>query len=109
MPPPPSTGGAPFQRSALGLSSFRPPSRPPSAAASPNPDNQPLQSPVRSNENAATTIAHIEQVRMLVLGMEQRLQLREDKLIKTVERAEKEGKRFEELRNGLSGAGEVSV
>jgi hypothetical protein len=46
---------------------------------------------------------------MLILGMEQRLQLREEKLTKTVERAEKEGKRFEELRNGLSVAGEVSV
>ncbi|KAJ7481885.1 hypothetical protein FB451DRAFT_1237465 [Mycena latifolia] len=44
------------------------------------------------------TLAHIEQVRMLIMGMEQRLQTREDKLVKSVERAESEGRRFEELR-----------
>jgi hypothetical protein len=41
------------------------------------------------------------QIRMLILGMEQRLQTREDKLLKSVERAETEGKRFEELRREL--------
>ncbi|KAJ3502770.1 hypothetical protein NMY22_g18475 [Coprinellus aureogranulatus] len=34
--------------------------------------------------------AHIENVKLLVLGMEQRLQTREDKLTKTIEKAEKE-------------------
>ncbi|KAF7308928.1 hypothetical protein MKEN_01093300 [Mycena kentingensis (nom. inval.)] len=51
----------------------------------------------------AATLAHIEQVRMLILGMEQRLQTREDKLVKSVERAESEGRRFEELRREVAG------
>ncbi|PCH34351.1 hypothetical protein WOLCODRAFT_135665 [Wolfiporia cocos MD-104 SS10] len=42
------------------------------------------------------TLAHLEQVRLLILGMEQRLQTREDKLQKAIQRAETEGARFEE-------------
>ncbi|KAJ6481938.1 hypothetical protein C8R45DRAFT_1003518 [Mycena sanguinolenta] len=48
------------------------------------------------------TLAHIEQVRMLIMGMEQRLQTREEKLMKSVERAESEGRRFEELRSEIA-------
>ncbi|KAJ7236872.1 hypothetical protein B0H12DRAFT_1204452 [Mycena haematopus] len=48
------------------------------------------------------TLAHIEQVRMLIMGMEQRLQTREEKLVKSVERAENEGRRFEELRSEIA-------
>jgi hypothetical protein len=48
------------------------------------------------------TLAHIEQVRMLIMGMEQRLQTREDKVVKSVERAESEGRRFEELRREIA-------
>ncbi|KAJ7173005.1 hypothetical protein C8R43DRAFT_978183 [Mycena crocata] len=48
------------------------------------------------------TLAHIEQVRMLIMGMEQRLQTREEKLHKSVERAEGEGRRFEELRSQIA-------
>ncbi|KAK7042163.1 hypothetical protein R3P38DRAFT_2692733 [Favolaschia claudopus] len=48
------------------------------------------------------TLAHIEQVRMLILGMEQRLQTREEKLVKSVERAESEGRRFEQLRSDIA-------
>ncbi|EMD32611.1 hypothetical protein CERSUDRAFT_118649 [Gelatoporia subvermispora B] len=44
------------------------------------------------------TLAHIEQVRLLIIGMEQRLQTREDKLTKHLERAEAEGARFDEIR-----------
>ena len=47
-------------------------------------------------------LAHIEQVRLLILGMEQRLQTREEKLVKTLERAEGEGRRFDELRKEIS-------
>ncbi|KAG5644087.1 hypothetical protein DXG03_009106 [Asterophora parasitica] len=42
------------------------------------------------------TSARVEQVRMLILGMEQRLQVREEKLLNSMERAESEGRRFEE-------------
>jgi hypothetical protein len=59
------------------------------ATSSPGPPSVP------SNE---ATLSHIEQVRLLILGMEQRLQVREEKLVKTVERAEREGGRFEEMR-----------
>ena len=52
-------------------------------------------------------LAQIEQVRMLILGMEQRLQVREEKLIKTVERAEDEGRRFEALRSEIVGNGDT--
>ena len=44
------------------------------------------------------TRQYLEQVRLAILGMEQRLQAREDKLAKHVERAEAEGARFEEVR-----------
>ncbi|KAJ6527623.1 hypothetical protein DFH09DRAFT_935600, partial [Mycena vulgaris] len=50
----------------------------------------------------SSLLAHIEQVRMLIMGMEQRLQTREDKLVKSVERAENEGRRFEELRGEIA-------
>ncbi|KAJ6617627.1 hypothetical protein B0H10DRAFT_1914179 [Mycena sp. CBHHK59/15] len=52
-------------------------------------------------EQQQATLAHIEQVRMLIMGMEQRLQVREEKLVKSVERAESEGRRFEELRREI--------
>jgi len=54
--------------------------------------------------SAEATMAHIEQVRLLILGMEQRLQSREDKLLKTIERAESEGSRFEERKKQLLSA-----
>ena len=37
----------------------------------------------------------MEQLRMLILGMEQRLEVREGKLVKAVERAESEGRKYE--------------
>lgn len=46
--------------------------------------------------------AHIENVKLLVLGMEQRLQTREEKLTKTIEKAEKESQRFEVLRKDVA-------
>lgn len=47
-------------------------------------------------------LAHVEQVRLLILGMEQRLQTREEKLTKTMEKAESESRRFEELQQELA-------
>ncbi|KZP29269.1 hypothetical protein FIBSPDRAFT_851638 [Athelia psychrophila] len=57
-----------------------------------------------SAEASQATLAHIEQVRLLILGMEQRLQVREEKLEKTVEVAQAEGARLEALRKGALGA-----
>jgi hypothetical protein len=50
------------------------------------------------------TVAQMEQVRLLVLGMEERLRVREEKLVKTMEKADQEGHRFEMLRKGVSPA-----
>jgi len=44
------------------------------------------------------TLAQVEQVRLLVLGMEERLRVREEKLVKTVEKADQESHKFEVLR-----------
>ena len=52
-----------------------------------------------------TNKAYIEQVRLLIIGMEQRLQDREDRLVKNIERAETEGKKFEEARKRIVSAG----
>lgn len=52
--------------------------------------------------SAEQQLAHIEQVRLLILGMEQRLQTREEKLAKTLERAQGEGRKFEQLRKEIS-------
>lgn len=51
----------------------------------------------QSNDSEATK-AYIEQVRLLILGMEQRLKNREERLAKTVAAAEAEGARYEEAR-----------
>ena len=51
-----------------------------------------------SQADADATRAYLEQVRLTVLGMEQRMQSREEKLAKHIERAEAEGARFEEVR-----------
>ncbi|KAJ3572151.1 hypothetical protein NP233_g3278 [Leucocoprinus birnbaumii] len=74
------------------------------AAQVPTPTS--IRSPqVKSEESVVDrqqALAHIEQVRLLILGMEQRLQTREEKLVKTVDRAEGEGRRFDQLRKEIS-------
>lgn len=47
------------------------------------------------------TQAHLEEIRLVVLGMEQRLQVREEKLLKNVERAESETRKFDQLRKEI--------
>jgi len=49
-------------------------------------------------------MAQVEQVRLLVLGMEERLRVREEKLVKTMERADQESHRFEVLRKDAAAA-----
>jgi hypothetical protein len=58
-------------------------------------------STARSSQDAEQRMAHLEQIKMLVLGMDQRLQVREGVLAKSVEKAEKESKRLEGLRQEL--------
>lgn len=52
---------------------------------------------LNSKASVEATLAHVEQVRLLVLGMEERLRTREEKLAKTVEKADQESHRFEVL------------
>jgi len=47
--------------------------------------------------NVEATMAQVEQVRLLVLGMDERLRAREEKLVKTMEKAGQESHRFEGL------------
>ncbi|KAH7926866.1 hypothetical protein BV22DRAFT_1062122 [Leucogyrophana mollusca] len=68
------------------------PSIPPQSTADSSQPSQASQAAVES------TLSQIEQIRLLVMGMEQRLETREEKLAKTIERAEAEGKRFETMR-----------
>ncbi|TFK90073.1 hypothetical protein K466DRAFT_517755 [Polyporus arcularius HHB13444] len=60
--------------------------------------------PSNSEASIEATKAYLEQVRLAILGMEQRMQSREDKLAKHIERAEAEGARFEEIRKQVSSA-----
>jgi len=57
-----------------------------------------------SKPSVETTMAQVEQVRLLVLGMEERLRVREEKLVKTMERADQESHRFEVLRKDAAAA-----
>ena len=72
----------------------------PRASSSPTPYDQSSHDrrPPSIEEKEAqrqAALAQIEQVRMLILGMDQRLDTRESKLVKMLERAEGEGRRYE--------------
>ncbi|KAG5341672.1 hypothetical protein J132_01491 [Termitomyces sp. J132] len=71
------------------------------ALSSPATTRRPAQAASNNAENGNMS-TRLEQVRMLILGMEQRLQIREEKLVKTIEKAESEANRFEEQHKTLS-------
>lgn len=50
-------------------------------------------------------MAQIEQVRMLILGMDQRLDMREERLSKTIHKAEDESKHFEDAVTAAAAVG----
>jgi hypothetical protein len=54
-----------------------------------------------SDHRHSQVAEQIQQIRMLILGMDQRLQNRQEKLDQEIKRAEKEGQRYEELRVAL--------
>ncbi|PPQ89981.1 hypothetical protein CVT25_009620 [Psilocybe cyanescens] len=71
---------------------------PPRSSESPAPSSSSaIQQQDREQREAQrqAALAQIEQVRMLILGMDQKLDVREDKLTKMLERAEEEGRRYE--------------
>lgn len=47
------------------------------------------------------TLAHIEKVRLMVIGMEQRLEVRETQLTRDIEKAEGESARFGQLQKEI--------
>lgn len=57
-----------------------------------------------SRASGDAAIPHVEQVRLLVLGMEERLRVREEKLVKAMEKADQESHRFESLRKDAQAA-----
>ncbi|KAH9486092.1 hypothetical protein JR316_0000156 [Psilocybe cubensis] len=70
---------------------------PPRSSGSPAPSSS-SQHPHDNDQREAqrqAALAQIEQVRMLILGMDQKLDTREEKLNKMLERAEEEGRKFE--------------
>ncbi|KAM5539968.1 hypothetical protein V8D89_006471 [Ganoderma adspersum] len=71
-----------------------------SGLANPGKSSGPAASGGAPSDKASVeaTKAYVEQMRLMILGMEQRMQSREDKLAKHIERAEAEGARFEEVR-----------
>ncbi|KAF8837622.1 hypothetical protein BDN67DRAFT_935176 [Paxillus ammoniavirescens] len=69
-----------------------------SRATPPPPPDTSGPAPAASQAAVEATLAQMEQVRLLVLGMEQRMQEREEKLAKTVERAEAQEVKCEALR-----------
>ncbi|KAN0100029.1 hypothetical protein V8E55_000013 [Tylopilus felleus] len=66
--------------------------------ATPPPPSEASDSPPASQTSIEATLSQMEQIRLLVLGMEQRMQEREEKLTKTIERAEAQELKCEVLR-----------
>jgi hypothetical protein len=69
-----------------------------STASLPSEDSGPSRASVES------TIAHVEQVRLMILGMEQRLEAREAELAANVRKAQAESSKFEEMRTQILSA-----
>ncbi|KAI5885246.1 uncharacterized protein SCHCODRAFT_02644213 [Schizophyllum commune H4-8] len=67
----------------------------PNATASPSKSSASAENPTPAPPPPAAQLSQLEQVRLLVLGMEQRLRAREEKLEAVVRRAEGEGARYE--------------
>ena len=59
------------------------------------PPSQVEQAQQHREAQRMATLAQIEEMRLLILGMDQRLGVREEKLVKTLERAENEGRKYE--------------
>jgi len=84
---------ATFVARAMGTSLFN------RVTATPPPPSEASDSPPSASQaSVEATLSQMEQIRLLVLGMEQRMQEREEKLTKTIQRAEAHEGKFEVLR-----------
>jgi len=61
-----------------------------------SPQNQ--QQSDQQKQSVEATIAHIEQVKLMILGMDQRLETREAEIGANIKRAQGESSRFEDMR-----------
>ncbi|KAF8648785.1 hypothetical protein AX16_006167 [Volvariella volvacea WC 439] len=97
--------GAPFADSPVSATGSEAPESNPNLPQSSSDRRQSTSSLSQSQSQAQelalqqhqATVAHLEQVRMLILGMEKRLSTREEQLAKTVERAEGEVKKLDAM------------
>ncbi|KAK0202012.1 hypothetical protein DFS33DRAFT_1351464 [Desarmillaria ectypa] len=62
----------------------------------------PAASDANGDTNNAALLARLDQIRLTVLGMEQRVLLREEKLNKNIEMAEAEARKYEDISKSLT-------
>ena len=72
----------------------------PSASA----DSQNQQQSEQQKKSVEATIAQIEQIKLMILGMDQRLENRETEIMANIKRAQGESSRFEEMRKQVLSA-----
>ena len=71
-------------------------------SASANSQNQ--QQSEQQKQSVEATIAQIEQIKLMILGMDQRLENRETEIMANIKRAQGESSRFEEMRKQVLSA-----
>jgi len=69
-----------------------------------NANSQNQQQPEQQRKSVETTIAQIEQIKLMILGMDQRLESREAEIAANIKRAQVESSRFEEMRKQVLSA-----
>ncbi|KAH8111881.1 hypothetical protein DFH11DRAFT_1610467 [Phellopilus nigrolimitatus] len=75
----------------------------PDAMDSASPSTPRQNNPPANAQTLSSALAHIAQVRALILGMEERMEARENRLTQEVARAEGETRRFEAVRQEVDG------
>jgi hypothetical protein len=67
-------------------------------------DSQNQQPSEQQKQSVEATIAQIEQIKLMILGMDQRLENRETEIMANIKRAQGESSRFEEMRKQVLSA-----
>ena len=79
-------------------------SRDRSSGSGPGANSQNQQHPEQQRKSVEAAIAQIEQVKLMILGMDQRLESRETEIAANIKRAQTESSRFEEMRKQVLSA-----
>ena len=69
-----------------------------------NANSQNQQQSEQQRKSVEGTIAQIEQIKLMILGMDQRLETREAEIAANIKRAQGESSRFEEMRKQVLSA-----